>query len=83
MYEAAFQICEDESMLKAYLYACRNYMNKEEYNKLLQRSQLYMNVDAMVTEAVQEIEQNVKVLQYEDTLENWKKSYRRLSTGEI
>ena len=83
MYEAAFQICEEESMLKAYLYACRNFMNKEEYTKLLQRSQIYMNMDALIAEEVAEIEESVQVLQYDDTLINWKNQYRRLSTGEI
>ena len=36
MYEAAFQICEEESMLRAYLYACRKHMTGEEYMGLLQ-----------------------------------------------
>ncbi len=83
MYEAALQICEEESMLKAYLYACRNYMSKEEYTNLLKRSQIYMNLDALLSETVAEIEESVQVLQYDDTLENWKNQYRRLSTGEI
>ena len=83
MYEAAFQICEEESMLKAYLYACRNYMNKEEYMQLMQRSQVYMNLNAIIEEEVTEIENKVQVLQYEASLENWKNQYRRISTGEI
>lgn len=83
MYEAAFQICEEESMLKAYLYACRSYMNKEEYTRLLQRSQVYMSLEAEIAEEVAEIENRVQVLQYDDTLQEWKNQYRRLSTGEI
>ena len=83
MYEAAFQICEEKTMLKAYLYACRNYMNKEEYTKLLQRSQLYMSLGVELAEEVEEIANKVQVLQYDDTLEQWKRQYRRLSTGEI
>lgn len=83
MYEAAFQICEEESMLKAYLYACQKFMSKEEYKKLLQRSQIYMALDAVIAEEATEIEESVQVLQYDDTLENWKNQYRRLSSGEI
>ena len=83
MYEAAYQICEEEAMLKAYLYACRRYMSKEEYSNLLKRSQIYMNLDSLIAQEVLEIENQVKVLQYEDTLTNWKNQYRRLSTGEI
>ena len=83
MYEAAYQICEDEFMLKAYLYACRSYMNKEEYTKLLQRSQMYMNLDLVIAEEVLRIEDSVQVLQYDDSLTQWKNQYRMQSTGEI
>ena len=83
MYEAAFQICEEESMLKAYLYACRKYMNGEEYMALLQKSQIYQAVDAELSCEITEIEGRIKVLQYEDTLSNWKNQYRRISTGEM
>ena len=83
MYEAAFQICEEESMLRAYLYACRKYMTGEEYMRLLQRSSVYQTVDSTLQGKVAEIEGRIKVLQYEDTLENWKNQYRRISTGEM
>ena len=83
MYQAAFQICEETSMLKAYLYACRKYMNSEEYARLLQKSSIYQSVNSEITQDIEEIENHVKVLQYEDTLENWKNQYRRISTGEM
>ena len=83
MYEAAYQICEEKSMLKAYLYACRRYMSKEEYQELLQRSQVYQEMEQNLGEELITLESEVKVLQYEDTLDNWKRHYRRISTGEI
>lgn len=83
MYEAAFQICEERSMLKAYLYACRKYMSGEEYLSLLHKSPVYQTVDSELGAAITEIEGRIKVLQYEDTLENWKNQYRRISTGEM
>lgn len=83
MYEAAFQICEEPSMLKAYLYACRRYMNREEYYRLLSTSTMYMEMDEELSKELKTITENVRVLQYEDTLENWKNQYRRISTGEI
>ncbi len=83
MYEAAFQICEERSMLKAYLYACRKYMSGEEYLSLLHKSPVYQTVDGELATAITEIEGRIKVLQYEDTLENWKNQYRRISTGEM
>lgn len=83
MYEAAFQICEDASMLKAYLYACRRYMSGEEYRRMLQKSAVYASMEMQIAEDVQKTEQRVRILQYEDTLDNWKNQYRRISTGEI
>ncbi len=83
MYEAAYQICEDRTMLKAYLYACRRYMNGEAYSQLLEKSQLYLDIDEELTRELVEIAESVQVLQYEDTMENWKNQYRRISTGEI
>ena len=82
MYEAAFQICEEESMLKAYLYACKMYMTETEYKYMLQRSPLYQEIDEWLCREKERLEQEVQELSYEDTLENWKKQYRRISTGE-
>ena len=83
MYEAAYQICEEKSMLKAYLYACRRYMNGEEYMRLLQKSSMYQDMEAELSGEVKILEEQVTILQYDDNLENWKSQYRRISTGEI
>ena len=83
MYEAAYQICEERSMLKAYLYACRRYMSGEEYCQLLGKSQMYLDIDEELTKELVRVAESVQVLQYDDTMENWKNQYRRISTGEI
>ena len=83
MYETAFQICEEESMLKAYLYACSQYMSKEEYQALLQKSQVYQGIDLLLKEEMQNIEQKMKFSFEEDTLEKWKEQYRKTGTGEM
>ena len=44
---------------------------------------MYQEMELKLREELPEIENRVKVLQYEDTLDNWKKHYRRISTGEI
>ncbi len=82
MYEAAFQICEEETMLKAYLYACRQYMTKEEYQNLLQMSKLYQSMEIHLQEEVAQISANTRISLEEDTLEKWKEQYRRMGTGE-
>ena len=83
MYESAYQICEEKFMLKAYLYACRSYMSSEQYMNLLSRSQMYQDMDAELSEEAKEIAGTIQILQYEDSLSNWKNQYRRISTGEI
>ncbi len=82
MYEAAFQICEEESMLKAYIYACYRYMPKEEYKALLQKSQIYQGIDLWLHEEMNEIDQRLKFSLEDDTLELWKEQYRKVGTGE-
>ena len=83
MYEAAYQICEEKNLLLSYLYACRCYMNQEAYLELLSRSTVYQEVNELLKERLEEMKNEQVQLRYEDTLENWKKQYRRISTGEI
>jgi len=58
-------------------------MNQEDYSALLSKSTVFREMDDLMMERVSEIEAQVGSLQYDDTLENWKKEYRRISTGEI
>ena len=82
MYEAAYQICEDESMLRAYLYACKKYMSNIEYNDLVQKSSIYQKIDKWLEEERQRLEDEVQYLAKEDTLSKWKDHYRRMNAGE-
>ncbi len=82
MYEAAYQICEDESMLKAYIYACKMYMDRTEYEAMLEKSQMYQRIDSWVTGERERLEQEVQSLSQEDTLRKWKDQYRRMNAGE-
>lgn len=83
MYEAAFQICEEESMLKAYVYACRQSMSKEAYERFLGKSEVYKVMDADISKELQEIDEMPKPVLHEHTLQEWKEEYRRVGTGEI
>jgi len=82
MYEAAFQICEEESMLKAYLYACYRYLPEQEYKNLLRKSQVYQGIDCLIQEEIEEMEGKLKFSMEDDTLDKWKENYRRVGTGE-
>ncbi len=83
MYEAAYQICEDDAMLMAFLYASRRYMTADEYRGLLQKSSVYQMMNDRIVQKITEAGSQIAVLQYEDSLEHWKYQYRRISTGEI
>lgn len=82
MYEAAYQICEEKSMLKAYLYACFRYMSDREYQELLQKSRMYREVDGCLQEEMRENEEKIKFVPEGDTLNQWKEQYRRSGMGE-
>lgn len=82
MYEAAYQICEEESMLKAYVYACSKYMTKEEYLNFLKRSQIYQGIDTQLEEEKERIASQMKAEFSEEHLELWKEEYRKVGTGE-
>lgn len=83
MYETAFQICEEESMLKSYIYACLQYMSQEEYKLLIKKSQVYQGIDLLLRKEMQNVEQSLKFSFKEDTLEQWKEQYRKTGTGEM
>ncbi len=82
MYEAAYQICEEETMLQAYLYACKKYMSNVEYKELIQKSPIYQKMDQWLVEERQRLEDEVQVLSQEDILSKWKDHYRRMNVGE-
>lgn len=83
MYETAYQICEDQSMLKAYVYACMQYMKEGEYKLLIQKSQVYKELDAKLKDEMNEADQRLRFSMESDTLEKWKEQYRRIGTGEM
>ena len=82
MYEAAFQICEEESILRAYLYACSKYMTPKEYQLMLERSQIFRAISLETQELLDALEEKLRFSMQDDTLEQWKEEYRKIGTGE-
>lgn len=76
MYEEAFMICEEATMLEAYLYACYHYMSQEEYQVLLSKSEIYVQFDERIKQKIQEVKNEVKVSASEEQLSDWKQQYR-------
>lgn len=83
MYEAAFQICEEEELLMAYLYCCMRYLPQTKYKALLEKSEIYANLDVLLHEEIAEFEEEEEMPEIHDAalmLEQWKQQYRRCYT---
>lgn len=83
MYETAFQICEDEKILKAYIYASYRYMSEAEYQVFLKKSLLYKQADAQMKKEMEKLQEEFKYTSDDNVLTEWKNQYRKLGTGEI
>lgn len=77
MYEKAFEICEEESMLKAYLYSCRRYMDAESYRRMIGKCTAYIRLNEEITEDMEEAEEKAGVRPTMELLDKWKKKYRK------
>lgn len=77
MYENAFQICEEESMLMAYIYCCQKYMTTEAYQQLLGKSTVYIGIDRELREMSEGLSEKIHVEDSEQLLENWREKYRK------
>ena len=79
MYFQAFQICEKTYMLQAYLYACRNCLTAEEYQKLLMKNEVYLKLDEQTMMEIQDVkEQDFGILD-SSIIEEWKDTYRKIA----
>jgi len=78
MYDRAYQMCGDVSLLKPYLYASYRYMSMPEYAILLTKNADYANANAQMRKEVDEVRLGVQINEPEDELlEKWKRNYRR------
>ncbi len=75
-YKEAYQICEDEDLLKNYLYCCRQSMPHKEYTKMLSGNGLYLSLDAQLRKEIQRVKESTDFNPDEKTLEEWKNENR-------
>lgn len=78
MYEAAYQICEEESMVIAYLYCCRHSMSEAEYKELLTKNRGYGMIDLSLRQKEQEVEKSMPYVNASNQLKLYKNIYRRM-----
>lgn len=77
MYEQAYRICENKSMLEGYLYACYRYMSSEEYQKMIMGSEVFLQVDNRLAEKISAVKAGATDEPSDELFEVWKKEYRR------
>lgn len=77
MYDRAYQICGDKSLIKPYLYASYKYMSLEEYHILITKQEEYMEVNAQMRREIDEIKSGLPDETEPEYLETWKRQHRR------
>lgn len=77
MYDRAYQICQDKSLIKPYLYASYKYMSLEEYHILITKNEDYMEINAQMRKEIEEVKKKVPSDTGSELLEKWKRHHRR------
>lgn len=77
MYDRAYQICQDEALLKPYLYASYKYMSMEEFHILLTKHDEYVLVNAQMRTEMETVKSHVHIDPETEMLEKWKRRHRR------
>lgn len=73
---SAFQICEEKSMLYAYLYCCRCYMTAKEYEELLNDNEMYQEADCYLTEKEEECKTQISIENPKEVFHAYKQVYK-------
>ncbi len=77
MFEKSYEICQDETILKAYLYACKKYLSDAEYQMYVHKNDKYQKLDMEISDVEQNLSQMSQDVLEADALENWKEQYRK------
>ena len=77
MYDRAYQMCGDKTLIKPYLYASYRYMSLEEYHILITKNEEYMEINAQMRREIDEVKKNMPEEVDPGMLEKWKRQHRR------
>ena len=77
MYDRAYQLTGDKSLIKPYLYASYKYMSLEEYHILITKQDEYMEINAQMRREIDEIKKELPDETGSEYLEKWKRQHRR------
>jgi len=78
MYEAAYDVCREYSMVIAYLYACSRFMSNKEYREIIDSNAVFARADSELEERKKAILEAQPYHSFGNQLTEWKKLYRRM-----
>jgi len=77
-YKESYRLCEETTMLKAYLYCCMKSMAPEQYVKMLSGNSAYLSTDALLKDDIKKARKEEDLDIREEELENWKSQVRNI-----
>ncbi len=75
-YREAYEICEDEDMLKNYLYCCRMYLPHKDYMNMLSGNPLYLSLDGEIKKDIEGVRRETDFEPSTAVLKDWKDENR-------
>lgn len=78
MYEAAYDVCREYSMVVAYLYACSQFMSSKDYREIIDSNVVFARADNELEARKKTITEANPYHFAGDQLAKWKKMYRRI-----
>ena len=76
MYERAWEIYKDDSIVKAYLYCCYCYMSSEQFEDLVSKNGYYRKIHVSTIDEIFTIKENAVLSEELKELALWKQNYR-------
>ena len=74
--QSAFQICEEKSMLYAYIYCCRQYMTDEEYEEFLTDHEIFREANDYLNAREEEWKAQISVENPKEMFRTYKQVYK-------
>lgn len=78
MYEKSYNLIQDASILKPYMYCCSRFMQEDQYVKMLSKDPMYLTLDVSLKEELKKAMEEVDDQIDREQFEQWKKEYRRI-----
>lgn len=78
MYKEAYSICEDEDMLKAYIYCCYKGLPEKEYVKMLSGNSVFLAMSSKIKAELEEAKKENDLDFSDEKLITWKSENRRI-----